>query len=85
MSSSVKNVEVNYESVNHPKHYIGKSGLEVNDIIEDFGLGKGFRLGSAIKYILRAGKKPGESSIKDIKKAIMFLQEEIKYLEKEKT
>lgn len=71
-----------YESVNHPKHYLGKSGLEVNDVIEEFGLGRGFRLGSSVKYILRAGKKPGEDAVKDLKKAIKFLEEEIKYIEK---
>ncbi len=43
------------DMVNHPDHYQTESGLEVITIIEAFSLG--YKSGSAIKYILRAGKK----------------------------
>jgi hypothetical protein len=58
--------------INHPPHYKGNK-FEVIDIIEDFGLS--FRLGNAIKYILRAGKKGDR--IEDLKKAIWYINREI--------
>lgn len=61
------------DQVNHPSHYQGNK-FEVIDIIEDFQLG--FNLGNAIKYILRAGKKDSWES--DIKKAIWYLERELK-------
>lgn len=67
-----------YEKVDHPDHYKGKSGLEAIDVIEAYNLN--FSLGSAVKYILRAGKKPSESSIDDLSKAIWYLQREIERL-----
>ena len=54
--------------VNSPPHYIGY-GMEVIDVIEAFDLD--FHRASAIKYILRAGKK--DDAIQDIQKAIWFL------------
>ena len=58
--------------VEHPKHYQGNK-YEVIDIIEDFNLN--FSLGSAIKYILRAGKKDDRNQ--DLEKAIWYLQREL--------
>jgi hypothetical protein len=49
--------------------------MEVIDVVEAYNLN--FSLGSALKYILRAGKKPGESSIEDLNKAIWYLQREL--------
>lgn len=65
----------NYEmdNVNHPKHYIGKNGIESIDVIEAFDLG--FNMGNAIKYILRSGKKGDR--IEDIRKAIWYLNREV--------
>lgn len=58
--------------VNHPDHYQGNK-FEVIDIIEDFDLN--FSLGSAIKYILRAGKKDDRKQ--DLEKAIWYLKREL--------
>lgn len=44
-----------HDNVNSPAHYKGAKGMEVIDVIENFGLG--FRIGNAVKYLLRAGKK----------------------------
>lgn len=56
-----------------PNHYKTTSGLEAIDVIESFKLN--YRLGSALKYILRAGKKgPADT---DIRKAMWFLQREL--------
>ena len=63
-----------YEKINHPDHY--QSGkVEAIDAIEAFNLN--FSLGSAVKYILRAGKKPSETATEDLSKAIWYLQREI--------
>ena len=63
-----------YEKVNHPDHY--QSGkIEAIDLISSFNLN--FAMGNALKYILRAGKKPSSSKIEDIQKAIWYLQYEI--------
>lgn len=61
------------EKVNHPSHYQGNR-FEVIDIIEDFGLG--FNLGNVIKYVLRANSKG--SNLEDLKKALWYLDKEIK-------
>lgn len=60
------------EAVNHPPHYQA-NGLEVIDVIEAFGLG--FRLGNAVKYILRAGRKG--AALEDLNKARWYLDREI--------
>lgn len=58
------------EGVDQPQHYT-KDGLQPIDVIEAWGLG--FHLGTAVKYIGRAGKKPGESRLKDLEKAHWYL------------
>lgn len=63
-----------YEKINHPDHYQGNK-VEAIDLIESFDLN--FSLGSAVKYIIRAGKKPEESSSDDLSKAIWYLQREL--------
>lgn len=57
----------------NPSHY-KSGGLECIDVIEAFRLG--FRLGNAIKYILRAGKKGNK--IEDLRKAMWYIDREIK-------
>lgn len=61
----------------NPQHYKGvdKDGcvLEVIDVIEAFGLQGDYYLATAIKYILRAGKKSGSPFDEDVNKAIWFL------------
>lgn len=54
----------------NPEHY-QRDGIEPIDVIEAWGLD--FRLANAIKYIARAGRKPGESRDADLKKAADYL------------
>ena len=58
------------DMVNHPDHYRSKHGVEVIDIIEEFGLG--FHLGNVVKYVLRAGHKNDE--LEDLLKAKWYLE-----------
>ena len=79
------------DAVNHPSHYTWlkeKCGIEVIDITRHLD----FDLGNAIKYILRAGRKPvveenksdfHAGTIQDLKKAIWYLQDKIKTMENE--
>jgi hypothetical protein len=56
--------------------YYCQGGIEAMDVIEAFGLN--FALGSAIKYILRFGKKGNnEDSIRDLEKARAYIDREI--------
>jgi len=61
------------DTVNHPSHY-NVGNIEVIDYIEDLGLGIGFNLGNAIKYLSRAGHKDGNSAAQDVKKALWYIQ-----------
>lgn len=60
--------------------YYNDSKITPWDVIEDWELG--FNLGSCMKYIKRAGKKPGNSKIQDLKKVIAYAQREIEAEEK---
>lgn len=66
------------DDVNSPAHY-NSGKIEVWDFIYDQGLG--YALGNATKYVTRAGKKAGNSKVKDLRKAIAFLEREIKFEE----
>ena len=61
-----------------PTHY---QGDYVMKIIEDFKLD--FLSGTILKYILRAGNKPGDSDLQDLNKAKWYLDRKIANLEKQ--
>lgn len=76
------------EKVNHPSHYTWLKdlcGIEVIDITRHMD----FNLGNSIKYILRSGHKKEkgytdtQKTIEDLKKAIWYLNDEIKLLSNE--
>ena len=72
--------EKEYEIVDHPQHYGGKQARhEAISVIEEWGLG--FHLGNVVKYISRAGKKPNQDKISDLKKARWYLDRYISDLE----
>jgi hypothetical protein len=60
----------------NPNHY---QGDYVMRIIEDFKLD--FLAGTIVKYLLRAGNKPGDSELQDLKKAKWYLERKIKNAE----
>lgn len=64
------------DAVDHPGHYGGEGNpYEAIKVIEAWGLG--FNLGNAIKYIARAGSKPGTTRYEDLRKARWYLDREI--------
>lgn len=69
--------EKTYNYVDHPKHYNDHpSGIECIEVVRHMN----FNVGSAMKYLWRAGLKPGEATKQDIEKAIWYLQDELKRL-----
>ena len=68
-----------YDNVN-PNHYRGDRQFEPIAVIEDWGLN--YRLGNALKYISRNGRKPGEDPREGLKKAIWYLEREIASLDR---
>lgn len=72
-----------YEYVNHPSHYGGEDNpYECIKVIEAWGLDKNFDLGTAVRYICRAGEKPDNPTLQDLKKARWYLDREIQKMEK---
>jgi hypothetical protein len=61
----------------NPNHYTWMPDVECKDVTNHLN----FNLGCAFKYIYRNGRKEGETSIEDLKKAIMYLNFEIERLE----
>lgn len=70
------------DHVNHPSHYGGDSTYEAVNVIEAWNLG--WHLGSAVKYIARAGKKPNNPELQDLKKARWCIDRRIALLENPK-
>ena len=80
--------EAKEEMVNHPNHYAWLKelcGIEPIDICRHLD----FNCGSAVKYLLRNGKKEmnfseREQRVQDLSKAIFYLQDEIDIIKKSK-
>lgn len=64
------------DTVNHPEHYIFPNGAEVIDITEHLT----FNLGNVVKYVSRAGRKASASQEEDLRKALFYLNRELKRL-----
>ena len=88
----IKKDEYLSNRVEHPSHYTwlkNLCGIEVIDITRHLD----FDLGNAIKYILRAGRKPIinenlsddflRAAIQDLKKALFYINDKINMLENE--
>lgn len=68
----------NYDEIN-PDHYKGFSnGAEVIDIVETLS----YNCGAAIKYLARAGRKPGADVLTDLRKAAWYVAREIERIKR---
>ncbi|KMK52791.1 hypothetical protein FEFB_14920 [Fructobacillus sp. EFB-N1] len=56
------------EKLKNPERYTGQSGMQVFDVINEFGLD--FYEGNALKYLIRYKKKNG---LEDLKKCREYL------------
>lgn len=62
------------DMVNHPSHYGGEHAkFEPIKVIRGYGWLEGFCLGSALKYIARAGKKDPGKKVEDLRKAAWYI------------
>lgn len=68
------------DDIKNAPHYEDGRKYKPRKVIRDWGLN--FNLGSAVKYIARAGRK--DDIIKDLKKAIEYIQFEIEAIEEER-
>ena len=60
-----------------PTYYIGKTlKIEAKDVVMDFQPDN-YNLGTALTYLMRAGKKPNNPITQDIRKAIAHLEFEL--------
>lgn len=80
MLNNLSQKEREVEEVDHPPYYGSDSTYETIKVIEAWELG--FNLGNTVKYISRAGKKPGMELLTDLRKAAWYLNREIENLEK---
>lgn len=71
-------IAIEHDPINHPRHYVSENGLEVINVIEAYRLSDSFHLGSALKYMLRAGDKvekgqtPQQAKTQDLGKAAYY-------------
>lgn len=63
-------------SLTKPEHYDSQTNIDVIDICHMYNTS--FSRGNIIKYVIRAGKKNDE--LKDLYKALDYLQREIEYI-----
>jgi len=69
------------DPVNRPSHYTSDpSGVECIQITRH----RTFNIGNAIKYLWRAGLKDNNSDVQDLKKAIWYIEDEIKRIQEAK-
>ena len=76
---------IDYKETIEPSYYSGtKYGYSARKVVEDFNLS--YNVGTAVSYLLRAGKKEGNPAEQDVQKAINHLHFELdKLYSKSKT
>lgn len=67
-----------YDNVN-PEHYRRLGEYSAVHVVAKWGLS--YCLGNALKYVQRAGTKPGATTVEDLKKAVWYLNREIHLLD----
>lgn len=87
MNKNNKKQNIQNDNVNHPAHYTSHpSGIECIEITRHYS----FDIGNAIKYLWRNGLKndygrsPIDKQIEDLNKAIWYINDQIKLLQKMK-
>ena len=68
------------DKISAPEHYT-YADIEPKDAIRGWNLN--FNLGNVVKYIVRAGRKDGNTILDDLRKARQYLDFEIEFLEKD--
>ena len=69
-------MSIDYKEIPEPSYYSGtKYGYSARRVVEDFELS--YNVGTAVSYLLRAGKKEGNPAEQDVQKAINHLHFEL--------
>ena len=79
-SCDCKTKQVLNQEIDKPKHYASKSGKDVIDWCEDFGIMGNAYIFNIFKYLCRAGKKDNNSELQDALKAEVYLKRYIESL-----
>jgi len=82
-TKTIKLTESGQQEFYRPNYYgaFGANVTEVWTFVRQHGLS--FQIGNIIKYLVRAGKKENTTRLVDLKKAMTYLQQEIKWEEEE--
>lgn len=83
MGEAALSTVINQE-IERPKHYASKSGRDVIDWCEDFGLMSNAYVFNIFKYLSRAGKKNNNSELQDALKAKVYLDRYIDAIKRKK-
>ena len=71
--------------VNHPEHYISKSGMEVIDVIEEFTKGlEGIESACSANMIKYACRWKNKNGVQDLEELIWYANHLIEYLQQRK-
>ena len=71
------------KNTDRPPHYGSKSGQDVIDVAEDFGIIDNAYKFNMLKYLLRGGKKVDNSELQDMTKIRVYLDRYIEKLQSE--
>lgn len=69
------------QEIDRPSHYNSKSGQDVIDVAEDFGIINDAYKFNILKYLLRSGKKDNNSELQDFMKIQVYVDRKIKSLQ----
>lgn len=76
---------MSHDAVRHPNHY-QYDGMECKDVLKALGLSKVYWHASALKYLMRAGRKGDlKKQIEDLEKAVQSISYLIEELEEDTT
>lgn len=88
LSANVPNPEPFNDPVNHPNHYMLAKGIEAIDLMEMTSTAPefcGHLRNTALKYIIRAGKKDPRKYIEDLEKAKWYITKLQEFYSKEES
>lgn len=69
------------QEIDKPTHYKSKSGRDVIDWCEDFGIMQNAYVFNIFKYLSRAGRKNNNSELQDALKARVYLDRYIRSIQ----
>ena len=83
IGTNVLTEDTSERAINHPAHYASDADdiYEAIKVIEAWNAD--FCIGNVLKYLCRAGRKPGETTLRDLQKAAWYLNRHIEQEQKQ--